>query len=172
MVIVLCDEVKKRKVERDNFVSGAATTARQIELDMLQRTASKGVISELSQICCALLAIAQKYVPNTPTAFVDAADVAKCAKALEGMSLRPKLEPHFKAHVAGMKANIVLNSFEYRYLRNKAIAGFATLADLTSKPSAVGTLDYQSGVREGYRRASEVAIIFLSDIQNGVSNGR
>lgn len=172
MVIVLCDEVKKRKVERDNFVSGAATTARQTELDMLQRTASKGVISELSQICCALLAIAQKYVPNTPTAFVDAADVAKCAKALEGMALRPKLEPHFKAHVAGMKANIVLNSFEYRYLRNKAIAGFATLADLTSKPSAVGTLDYQSGVREGYRRASEVAIIFLSDIQNGVSNGR
>ena len=66
----------------------------------------------------------------------------------------------------------MLNSFEYRYLRNKAIAGFATIADLTAKPSAVGTLDYQSGVREGYRRASEVAIIFLADIQNGVSNGR
>ena len=172
MVIVLCDDVKKRKVERETVVSTAATAARKTELDMLQRTAGKGVISELRQICCALLAVAQKYVPHTPTAFVDAADVARCAKALENMALRPKLEPHFKAHVTGLKANIVLNSFEYRYLRNKAIAGFATIADLTAKPSAVGTLDYQSGVREGYRRASEVAIIFLADIQNGVSNGR
>ena len=81
MVIVLCDDVKKRKVERETVVSTAATAARKTELDMLQRTAGKGVISELRQICCALLAVAQKYVPHTPTAFVDAADVARCAKA-------------------------------------------------------------------------------------------
>jgi len=172
MVIVLCDDVKKRKVEREKVVAAAATTARQTELNMLQTTAGKGVTSELTQICFALLAVAQKYVPNTPTAFIDAADVARCAKALENMELRPKLEPHFKAHVDGLTANAVLNSFEYRYLRNKAIAGFATLADLTARPSSVGTPEYQNGVREGYRRASDVAIIFLSDIQNGVSNGR
>jgi hypothetical protein len=71
-----------------------------------------------------------------------------------------------------MDPNCVFNSFDYRYLRNKAIAGFATIADLPAKPSAVGTLDYQSGVREGYRRASEVAIMFLDDIQNGGFDGR
>lgn len=172
MAIVLRDDVKKRQVEREKVLSNAATTARKTELDMLQSVAGLGVICELKQICCALLAVAQKYVPLTPPAFVDSAEVVRCAKALENMALRPKLQPHYKAHVAGLKADIALNSFEYRYLRNKAIAGFATIADLTSKPSAVGTQDYQSGVREGYRRASEIAIMFLDDIQSGVSDGR
>jgi hypothetical protein len=168
MVLALRPEVKMRQVERKKTIATAAKTARKTELDMLQTMSYSGVVGELQHICQALLAVAQKYVPHSPAAFTDATSVVRCAKALENMNLQPILEPHFKAHVVSAKSDSVRNSFEYRYLRNKAIAGFATIADLTAKPSAVGTLEYQNGVREGYLRASEIAIMFLDDIQNEV----
>jgi hypothetical protein len=168
MALALRPEVKMRQVERKKTIATAAKTARKTELDMLQTMSYSGVVGELQHICQALLAVAQKYVPQSPVAFTDATSVVKCAKALESMNLQPTLAPRFKAHVVSAKSDSVRNSFEYRYLRNKAIAGFATIADLTAKPSAVGTLEYQNGVREGYLRASEIAIMFLDDIQNGV----
>jgi len=168
MVPTLRPEVKMRQTERKKTIAAAAKTARKTELDMLQTMAYGGIVGELQNICQILLAAAQKYVPHSPAAFSDANNVVRCAKALQNLNLQPILQPHFKAHVDSAEADSARNSFEYRYLRNKAIAGFAAIADLTSKPSAVGTMEYQNGVREGYLRASEVAIMFLDDIQNGV----
>jgi hypothetical protein len=90
---------------------------------------------------------------------------------MEGLALTPALEAKFAARVTSTTDVGVLNSFEYRYLRSKSIAGFATIADLTCKPVAVGSLEYQNGIREGYRRASEIAILFLDDVQSGSDNG-
>jgi hypothetical protein len=141
MAIVLCEAVKKRQVEREKVVSTAAKKARRTELEMLQNMGGVGVMGELRQICDTLLNIAQKYMPHSPMAFADADSVAQCAHALGRMALQPKLAPRFKAAAESMDPNCVFNSFDYRYLRNKAIAGFATIADLPAKPSAVGTLD-------------------------------
>lgn len=168
MVLALRPEVKLRQTERKKTIAAAVKTARRTELEMLQTMAYGGIVGELQQICQTLLAVAQKYVPHSPAAFADANNVVRCAKALQNLNLQPILQSQFKAHVESAKADSVRNSFEYRYLRNKAIAGFATIADLTAKPSALGTMEYQNGVREGYLRASEVAIMFLDDIQNGV----
>lgn len=171
MAIVLCPAVKKRHAEREKIVTAAIDKARKAELDMLH-SASGGVISELQHICATLLEVAQKYVPKTPGAYVDADSVTRCANALREMAMQPVLMPQFTAAVDSMGPKCVINSFEYRYLRNKAIAGFATIADLTTKPSAGGTFEYQNGVREGYRRTSEIAIMFLNDIQGGTADGR
>lgn len=172
MTLMIHEVVKNKQAAREKIIAAAAKKALKVELDMLQNTAGIGVIGELKQICSTLLAVAQRYVPASPAAFIDADRVARCAKKLQNMALQPKLMPQFSAPVEAADSACVLNSFDYRYLRNKSIAGFATIADLTSKPAAVGTTDYQRGVREGYRRASEIAIMFLNDIQSGGFNGR
>lgn len=162
-----CDLVKQTKRERDRTIQHAITSARKIELNMLHQYAGQGLFGELRNACRNLLRIAQRYVPTNPSAFSDAAEVVKCAKVLHGLDLQPELEARFTAAVQAEPDKSALNSFEYRYLRNKAIAGFATIADLTFKPAAVGSVEYQNGVREGYRRASEIAIMFLEDVQQG-----
>jgi hypothetical protein len=171
MVGAVCEDVKRVKSERFATIRESALKARKLELDMLHNYAGQGLFGELRNICSTLLRIAQRYVPATPTAFADATAVVKCAKMMEGLALQPALEAKFAARVTSATDIGVLNSFEYRYLRSKSIAGFATIADLTCKPVAVGSLEYQNGVREGYRRASEIAILFLDDVQSGSDNG-
>jgi len=172
MASALCDMVKTTQAEREKVIAAAVKKARRAELELLQTMAGVGIIGELRQICDTLLAVAQKYVPASPSAFLDADSVTRCARSMQRMALQPRLAPQFSAPVASTDSAGVTNSFDYRYLRNKAIAGFATIADLTTKSSAVGTAEYQNGVREGYRRASELAILFLSDIQGGGFDGR
>ena len=171
MLGAVCEDVKRVKSERFKTIREAVLKARALELDMLHNYAGQGLYGELRNICATLLRIAQRYVPATPAAFADAASVVKCAKLMESLGLQPGLEAKFAARVSNSTDVGVLNSFEYRYLRSKAVAGFATIADLTCKPVAVGSLDYQNGVREGYRRASEIAILFLDDVQSGSDNG-
>lgn len=79
------------------------------------------------------------------------------------MGLSVNVHDCFAAAVA-VDTDTLMRPNDYRQLRNKSIAGFATIADLTDKPAAVGSQDFQRGVREGYRRASDIAISFLEDI--------
>jgi hypothetical protein len=79
------------------------------------------------------------------------------------MGLTVNVNERFAAATAA-DIETITHPNNYRQLRNKAIAGFATIADLTDKPAAVGSQEFQRGVREGYRRASDIAISFLEDI--------
>jgi hypothetical protein len=47
------------------------------------------------------------------------------------------------------------------------MASLAVIADLTERPAATGSSEYQRGMREGYRRASDIAVMFLEDISGG-----
>ena len=102
-------------------------------------------------------------MPTTPVAFADAAEIVRCASTLKLMGLSVNVNDCFAAAVA-VDTDTLMRPNDYRQLRNKSIAGFATIADLTDKPAAVGSQDFQRGVREGYRRASDIAISFLEDI--------
>lgn len=127
-------------------------------------------IDELKQICCALIRIAQQYVPTTPNAFAAFSEVVHCTKMLQKLGVDICVAEKFNAVVNTTGNEVIRNSTDYRYLRNTAIAGFATIADLTEKPAAMGSPEFQHGVREGYRRASNIAMLFLADIQGGDYN--
>jgi hypothetical protein len=110
-------------------------------------------------------------VPNTPKAFHDFSAFLNASSKLRGLGIKLELDAHVKAPVETTDSSAITSSFEYRILRNKFIAALATIADLTTKPAPTGEPNengYQRGVREGYRRASDIAILFLEDIQRGV----
>jgi hypothetical protein len=47
------------------------------------------------------------------------------------------------------------------------MASLSIIADLTERPVGNGSDDYRRGMREGYRRASDIAIMFLNDLADG-----
>lgn len=122
-------------------------------------------IHELHSLCRTLLQIAQKYTPDTPQAYVDAATVIQCGRQLAHNGIVAGDIAHFVAPTAaGNKKDLIVSSPEYRYLRNKSIAGFATIADLGAKMPITGSEDFILGLRTGYKRASDLAIAFLDDV--------
>lgn len=124
-------------------------------------------VAELTVLCQALLYVAQKYTPTGPDTYTDAATVIQCGKQLQQMGCSLEMVPQFNAPTHDThKSDMILTSVEYRYLRNKSIAGFATIADLGLKTPSLGSADYVAGLRAGYKRASDLAISFLEDVYN------
>lgn len=121
----------------------------------------------LTEICKSLALIAQRNISSNPSSFSDVVELVHCTKLLKKMGVELQVTERFKAVVETTGNETIIKSADYRHLRNKCIAGFATIADLTEKPAAVGSPDFQRGIREGYRRASDIAVMFLEDIQNG-----
>lgn len=157
-------EISLLKADRKQTVEFAKRRAKQRNEKLQKRSST---VEELKQICKSLAVIAQRYVPANPAAFSDFIEVVQCIKLLKTMGINPTVVEKNQAIVAATGNEIIIKSADYRYLRNKCIAGFATIADLTEKPAAVGSQAFQSGVREGYRRASDIATMFLEDIQGG-----
>lgn len=124
-------------------------------------------LEALKDICCSLIRIAQEYVPTTPSAFNAFSEIVRCTKMLQQMGVNPEVAAKFNAVVGATGSEIIRHSAEYRYLRNTAIAGFATIVDLAERPEITGLPDFQNGVRSGYRRASNIAMRFLADIEGG-----
>lgn len=155
---------------RKEFVSQSAEVAllRETRLNSMICRVSFTALNELKRTCRVLHGLAQEYVPNTPkhfesfSAFLQATDTLKRLGLAHGI-----VTPATAANVAATTSS-VCESKEYRTLRNKYLASLATLADLAERGVPPGTQDYQSGVREGYRRASEIAILFLEDAQKGL----
>lgn len=126
---------------------------------------SQQFVLELMALCQTLLHMAQKYTPVTPDAYVDSATVIQCSKQFQDLSGNTAAASHFVAVTKETnKRDLIVASSEYRYLRNKAVAGFATIADLGAKHPVVGSIDFLTGLRTGYKRASDIAIAFLDDI--------
>lgn len=158
------DFCKQNCAEREATIRAAKSKAQRRE----KKLSAMGVTRELlEQISLELLRIAQKHISAGPSSYSDAAELLRCARILKDAGLQPVMNPRFTAAAESTTNNIVTNSITYRYLRNKSIAGFATIAELTDKPAAIGSADFQKGVREGYRRASDIAVMFLDDIQIG-----
>lgn len=153
--------------EREETCFMSRREARQRERELLVHPGNKTVNAALRNICFMLQRLAQKYVPNTPKTFSDYSELVQCVKLLQDMGLKPNVHHSLAAAVDATQTGIVVNSFEYRHLRNKTIACLATIADLTEKPTATGSADYQRGMREGYRRASDIASSFLIDFGAG-----
>ena len=146
------------------FRSTAKKTAQKIEKELLVSAEHKTVNAAFRRICYLLHSLAQKYVPDAPSTFADYKSLLYCTKLIESMGLRPELSPEFDAAAGDVSLEIIRNSFEYRRLRNKILASLSVIADLTERPASPGSLDYQRGMREGYRRASDIAVMFLDDI--------
>jgi hypothetical protein len=152
--------------DRARFVQMTRVVAERRESKhWAQETATPSL--ELVNLCLLLHDIAQKYVPRTPQAFRDFDALTHATKALQRLKLSPTLAADLCAPTQTAEQTIITNSPEYRRLRNKFIAALSTIADMTDKNNPPGNPDYQRGVREGYRRASDIAILFLEDIQPG-----
>lgn len=167
MAVMVAPEIAAQRQERDYALFVSKAEAQRIERQLLVSPAHRTVNQALRKICFMLHTLVQKYVPNSAGAFEDFSTFLHCTKLLQEMGLKPDVEPHMDSSVAGVNLEVIKSSFEYRQLRNKMIACLSVIADLTERPAAAGTQDYQRGVREGYRRASETAAAFLEDISGG-----
>lgn len=155
---------KSAVAEREKTVFTAKHTAQKIEKQLLVSPEHKTVNAALRRVCFMLHEIVQRYVPNTPHTFDDYNKLVNCTKLLQEMGLKPAIAVKLKTAVDNAADETVLNSFEYRHLRNKIMASLSVIADLTERATGAGSVDYQKGMREGYRRASDIAVMFLEDI--------
>jgi hypothetical protein len=151
---------------RDKVVFTAKKEAQKLERRLLVSDDHRTVNAAFRRICYMLHVLAQKYVPDSAATFADYKSLLYCTKLLQSMGFKPPLNHEFGAAAEDVSIEIVRNSFEYRHLRNKIMASLSIIADLTEKPAGMGSPDYQRGMREGYRRASDVAIMFLDDISS------
>ncbi len=157
-------DVQAQKQEREYAVFAAKQEARALERQLLVSPEHKTVNSAFRKVCYLLLRLAQKYVPDSTASHADYALLLHCVRLLQDMGFKPEIDPIVDADAGQLSADIACASFEYRQLRNKIMASLSVIADLPEKPASPGTRDFQRGVREGYRRASDIAVLFLEDI--------
>jgi hypothetical protein len=170
MQLIIAPEVLQKKAEREKFVRLTKNAAKIKAEKLRAKDASiHGRFLELLNICRLLHQLAQRYVPRTPQAFVDFDSLTHATKTLQRMGMEVIVASDICAPTKSVERGVVFNSPEYRELRNKFIAALATIADMTDKNTPPGDPEYQRGVREGYRRASDIAILFLEDVQNGIN---
>lgn len=165
---VLVQDHEQLNQERDYSLFVARKEVQRLERQLIVSAENKTVNSALRNVAYLLLELAQKYVPNTPATFTDHTSMTHCIKLLQDMGFKPEIVARLDRAVAGISVDLIRNSFEYRQLRNKIKACLAVIADLTDRPAAPGTYDYQKGIREGYRRASDIAVLFLDDINENL----
>jgi len=150
----------QRQVAVQQTVRRAGRKLHKLSQDVVERS--------LPQLCFRLIRIAQRHIPAGPLGTCDRTDVTACLKTLQSFGLQPPIEPSYRAAVGTASREIITSSPLYRLLYNQTVACLATIADLAEKSSAPGSIEFQRGVKEGYRRASAIAVQFLTDIQNEV----
>lgn len=112
--------------------------------------------------CNLLYALARKFVPLTD--FKESAAFICCAKVLIDAGVIDS-ETAVNTTIEEHAAALVAHAPQYRRLRNSAVAALATIADLEGKAPAKGCPEYQKGMRAAYRHASDIAAMFLEDMQ-------
>lgn len=118
---------------------------------------------DFRELCLLLHTLARKHI--SPIHFGDFLLLARCTKLLQTLGLDVETPAELQAHVADTAVALVTSAPEYRILRSRAIAGLATVADLASKMPAKGSAEYQRGQRDAYEQASDVAALFLDDLE-------
>lgn len=164
MPVMVAPEIADQRREREYAIFVAKKEAQQLERQLLVSPENKTANSAFRNICYILHRLAQKYVPSNAPAVADYSDFLYCTRLLQDMGFKPEIDPKSDSALASLSLGVIRSSFEYRQLRNKIKASLSVIADLTEKPASPGSQEYQRGIREGYRRASEIAIMFLDDI--------
>lgn len=165
---VVSFEAVQKKTERDRFVRLTRNEARRREERANIKKAPAAVELEITNLCLILHDLAQRYTPRSAQTFRDFDVLTQATRALQKLGLKPALKADVCAPAKSVENAVVTNSPEYRKLRNRFIAALATIADMPEKTTPPGDPEYQRGVREGYRRASDIAILFLEDVQLGM----
>lgn len=119
--------------------------------------------NDLHDVCVLLHTIARKSV--SATNFHDFNLIARCTKLLQTLGVLVEAPAEMQAAAADQEAALVLSAPEYRLLRSRAVAGLATVADLADRPPAKGSAEYQRGMRDAYQHASDIAALFLDDLE-------
>lgn len=154
------DFVQDEKNERPARAAVVKKSARK-PLQKNQKTAEFG--NDLRDLCVLLHTIAKKHV--SASNFHDFNLVARCTKLLQTLNVAVDAPVEMQAAVADQAAALVLSAPEYRLLRSRAVAGLATVADLADRLPAKGSADYQRGMRDAYQHASDIAALFLDDLE-------
>lgn len=121
---------------------------------------------QLQDVCVLLHDLGRKHIP--PTEFSDYTTFARCNKILCEIGAIKEPPVELNATITDHDAALVTHAPQYRLLRNRAIAGLATVADLGTKAPAKGSPDYQQGMRDAYQQASDIAVWFLEDLEECV----
>jgi hypothetical protein len=162
----LINAAQHQKVERGEMIFLAKKQARVLEKKLLVSEKHRNVNAALRNVCFVLHDLVQRYVMKAATAQRDYATFVYCGHILKEMGLRPKTNPVFDQSAEDLRLDVIRSSFEYRNIRNKLLASLAIIADLPERSVGNGSPEYQRGMREGYRRASEIAILFLEDLSS------
>jgi hypothetical protein len=171
-MLLVADKYKSQNLAREKTIALARRKAAATKENLHKINPVAGVDTALKTMCTTLFDIAQRHVANKTTAFSDVAQLLECAKLLQQLGVSVTIVNKLTAAAGAVDAADLLAGLPgYRNLKNKAIAGLSTIADLTEKPAAPGSFEFQSGVREGYRRASDIAASFLEDIQKESCHG-
>lgn len=118
-------------------------------------------VETLKAICVVLQSVAQKHLPRD--AFADKASLVQCMKLLAELDVNISVKANLKAEFDEPPTD--KNTLSYRLLKNKTIAALATIADLDKKILDRMTSAYHNGMRDAYKKASEIALAFLADLQ-------
>lgn len=162
------DVPHKLLAERDRVVKRTRLEAKRREEKANHKKPPTVAEREVTNLCLILHDLAQKYVPRSAHTFRDFDALTQVTRTMQKMGLQPTLAAAICAPTQTVDNAIVFSSPEYRKLRNLYIAALATIADMPEKTTPPGSSDYQRGIREGYRRASDIAILFLEEIQSGM----
>ena len=118
-------------------------------------------LTTLRAICVVLQAVAQKYVPDY--AFEDRSNLLQCLKIMRELGISFAVKAKFSQFFDEKDTDRC--SLSYRVLKNKTIAALSTIADLDKKCLERQGGEYKNGMRDAYKRASAIAIMFLEEIQ-------
>lgn len=155
----------KEQQTREERIFTTQQEAKHLERRLLVSGEHRTANSALRSVCFMLHDLAQKYVPSSAQSFEDHQTFLACTKLLLDLGLRPPTAAYTNQSLNRAGRGIALNSFEYRHLKNKTIASLSVIADLIEKPSSVGSADFRRGMKEGFRRASDIAAAFLEEIE-------
>jgi hypothetical protein len=124
--------------------------------------ASSADHNELADLCVLLHDLARKYVSTSN--FHDFSVRVRCTKLLESLGvLQSAAEACANAH--DHDSTLVMRSPAFRRLRAHVVACLSTVADLSTRAPGKGTPDYQRGMREAFQQASNIAALFLDEVE-------
>jgi len=150
--------------DRQRSIFTTQQEARNLERRLIVCPSQKTANAALRRACFLLHTLAQKHVPNTPANFDDYSTLLAATNILLELGLKPPIDTKLRQGINRLGDDIVINSFQYRHLKNKTIASLSVIADLAEKAASNGSADFRRGMREAFQRASDLAVAFLEEI--------
>lgn len=136
---------------------------RVVYLPSMEPIVIKDVMTcDLTDVCSTLFRIAQKHTPQT--AFADVNELLHIVKIMESVGINPTVTAKYNAAVDDHIPAVARQSADYRKLRAQFRAALSTIADMGRKRSKTHKNAYYEGVHVGLRRAAQIAIMFLNDL--------